>query len=371
MLGINKVDSKSIGAGGGSIAWVDRGGLLHVGPQSAGAVPGPVCYGKGGREPTVTDANVVLGYLDPGYFLGGRMKLDASLAQKAVNDKVSNPLKLSLHEAAFAIWGAVNASMYNAIQDITIRRGIDPREYIIVSGGGAAGLHIAAIAAELGVKKVLIPRVAGALSAYGGVFADITSDFSASKFTVSTGFEFDGVNKVLAELEGQAEDFLGRMGVTKNRRKLNFYVEARYPYQVWELSVPLRGRRVKSAVQLKQLVNDFHNMHEKVFTVKAPEQFIEFVYWRVKAIGERTAPEAPKLPDGGKSADGALKGKRKAYLRDLGGVVDTPVYDGSRLAAGNRITAPAIIEEPTTTILVMPGCTAKVTEYGSYLIELK
>jgi len=371
MLGINKVDNKSIGAGGGSIAWVDRGGLLHVGPQSAGAVPGPACYGKGGNEPTVTDANVALGYLDPGYFLGGRMKLDADLAGKAIQQKVAGPLKLSIQEAAYAIWGAVNASMVNVIQDITVWRGIDPREYLVVSGGGAAGLHIGAIAGELGLKKILIPKVAGTLSAYGGAFADIISEFSASKFTDSTGFDFEGINHVLEELEGRAEDFLGRMEVPKGQRKLNFYVEAHYPYQVWELSVPLRGRRIKSDVQLKQLVNDFHNMHEKVFTVKAPEQFIEFVYWRVKAIGEMKAPEALKLPKGSESVAGALKGKRKAYFRDLGGIADTPVYDGSRLGSGNRITAPAIIEEPTTTVLVMPGCSVKVTAYGSYLLELK
>lgn len=370
MLGINKVDSRSIGAGGGSIAWVDSGGLLHIGPSSAGAVPGPACYGKGGTEPTVTDANVVLGYLDPGYFLGSRMKLDARLAEQAINDKVAAPLKLPLDEAAFAIWGAVNASMYNAIQDITIWRGIDPREYLVVSGGGAAGLHMGAIAADLSVKKVLIPKVAGALSAYGGAFAEITSEFSATKFSDSNNFDFEGIGVVLEDLERQAEDFLKRMRVPKKLRKLQFYTDARYPNQVWELSVPLRGKRISSQRQLELLIKDFHNTHERVFTVKAPEQFVEFVYWRVKVVGRLPQVETSLQPVGSKGVVEAVKGKRKAYFWELGGRVETPVYDGSKLRLGNRINAPALIEEPTTTILVMPSSSATVTEYGSYLIEI-
>jgi len=371
LLGINKVDSKSIGAGGGSIAWVDNGGLLHVGPGSAGAVPGPACYGKGGTEPTVTDANVALGYLDPGYFLGGKMKLEAVQAEKAINSRVAIPLKLTVDEAAYAIWGAVNAGMCNVIQDITVWRGIDPREYLVVSGGGAAGLHIGGIAADMGVNKVLIPRVAGALSAYGGAFAEITSEFSASKFTESRTFDYQAIAAILENLEEQAQDFLERMGVPKKMRKIQFYTDARYPNQVWDLPVALRGKRIGTQNQLDLLVKDFHNMHEKVFTVKAPEEPVEFVYWRAVAIGKLPQVEAPALPAGGKSADEAVKGKRKAYFRELGGRVDTVVYDGSKLKPGNRIAAPAIIEEPTTTVLVMPGSTATVTKYGSYLIEIK
>ena len=370
MLGINKVDSKSIGAGGGSIAWVDSGGLLHIGPQSAGAVPGPACYDKGGKEPAVTDANVVLGYLDPAYFLGGSMKLDKKLAAKAIEEKVAVPLKLSVEEAAYAMWGAVNASMSNVIQDITIWRGIDPREYLVVSGGGAGGLHIGAIAEELGVKKVLIPRVAGALSAFGGAFADITSEFSTSKFTDSSSFDFDGINATLAGLEKQAEAFFEHMRVPVKQRKLQVYAEARYPFQVWELSVPLRGRGIGNQKQLDTLVSDFHKLHHKVFSVSAEDQPVEFVYWRVKAVGKLAKADFPatKLT----SATAAVsKHTRKAYFKKLGGMVDTPIYKGADLKPGNRIAAPAIIEEPTTTILVMPGSKASITRYGNYLIEIK
>jgi N-methylhydantoinase A len=368
MLGINKVDSKSIGAGGGSIAWVDSGGLLHIGPQSAGAVPGPACYNKGGTEPAVTDANVVLGYLDPAYFLGGSMKLDKKLAAKAIVEKVATPLKISVEEAAYAMWGAVNASMSNVIQDITIWRGIDPREYLVVSGGGAGGLHIVAIAEELGVKQVLIPRVAGALSAFGGAFADITSDFSLSKFTESGSFDFDGIKSALASLEKQAEEFFEHMRVPKKQRRLQVYAEARYPFQVWELPVLLRSNGVSNQKQLDTLVADFHKLHRKVFSVSADDQPVEFVYWRIKATGKLPKTDFPAA----KATQGAAvsKGTRKAYFKELGGMVDTPIYKGIDLKPGNRISAPAIIEEPTTTILVMPGSKASITKYGNYLIEV-
>jgi N-methylhydantoinase A len=368
MLGINKVDSKSIGAGGGSIGWVDSGGMLHIGPQSAGAVPGPACYGRGGNEPTVTDANLALGYLDPVYFLGGSMKLDKKLALKAIEEKIAAPLKLDVNEAAYAMWGAVNASMSNVIQDITIWRGIDPREYLVVSGGGAGGLHIVAIAEELGVKQVLIPRVAGALSAFGGAFADITSDFSLSKFTESGSFDYDGINSALAGLKKQAGEFFEHMRVPKKQRKLQVYAEARYPFQVWELSVPLRGKGIESQKQLDALVSDFHKLHHRVFSVSAVDQPVEFVYWRIKAIGRLPGIDFKAART---SSGAAVKnGTRKAYFKELGGMVDTPVYKGADLKPGNRISAPAIIEEPTTTILVMPGSEASITKYGNYLIEI-
>lgn len=368
LLGISKVDSNSIGAGGGSIAWVDSGQMLHIGPRSAGAVPGPACYNKGGTEPTVTDANVVLGYLDPSYFLGGGMKLDKKLAVETIREKIAAPLNIRVEEAAYAMWGAVNASMSNVIQDITIWRGIDPREYLILSGGGAGGLHIAAIAEELGVKRILIPRVAGALSAFGGAFADITSEFSLSKFTESGNFDFDGINAALAGLEKQAEEFFEHMRVPKKQRKLQVYAEARYPFQVWEIPVPLRVNRISTQKQLSTLMSDFHKLHRTLFSVSADDQPVEFVYWRIKATGTLPKPDFPKAKSDSRMA--IAKDTRKAYFRKLNGMVDTPIYKGVDLKPGNRITAPAIIEEPTTTILVIPGSKASITEHGNYLIEI-
>jgi len=229
-------------------------------------------------------------------------------------------------------------------------------------------MHIAAIAEELGVKKVLIPRVAGALSAFGGAFADITSEFSLSKFTESGSFDFDGINSALDGLKRQAEEFFEHMRVPKKQRKLQVYAEARYPFQVWELPVPLRSNSIGNQKQLDALVSDFHKLHNKVFSVSAMDQPVEFVYWRVKAIGRLLKIDFPAA----RAAPGMAirKGNRKAYFRELGGMVDTPIYKGGDLNPGNRIAAPAIIEEPTTTILVMPGSRASITKYGNYLIEI-
>ncbi|MCJ7792333.1 MAG: hydantoinase/oxoprolinase family protein [Dehalococcoidia bacterium] len=369
-LGINKVDTRSIGAGGGSIGWVDPGGLLHVGPQSAGAVPGPACYGRGGNAPTVTDANLVLGYLDPNYFLGGRLKLKRPLAEEVIQLNVGNPLNLKLEEAAFSIWNTVNINMVVPIRDMTIWQGIDPRDYLLVAGGGAAGLHVVPIMQELEMKRALIPKVAGALSAVGGLFADITSEYSASYYTQSNSFDYKGVNVVLDKLQQQARASLDRAGVPPKHRRLHFYVEAHYPYQIWELSVPIKGGRIRNEEDLLQLVNAFHEMHEKVYTIKEPGQYIECIYWRVKATGLVPKTEIKEKPESGKDPSAAFVGTRKAYFKNFGGMVDTPIYRGDKLAPGNIITPPAIIEELTTTVVIPPKSKATVTKRGSYLLEL-
>jgi N-methylhydantoinase A len=370
MLGINKVDSRSIGAGGGSIGWVDSGGLLHVGPQSAEAVPGPACYGQGGQEATVTDANLALGYLNPDYFLGGAMKLNRRLAEQSILQKVCNPLNLELTEAAFSIWNTVNINMVGAIKDITVWQGIDPRGYLFVSGGGAAGVHIVPIMQELEAKTALVPKVAGSLSAFGGVFADLSFEFSASYCTKSTNFDYKKVNETLERLEKRADAGLQKAGIEPKDRRLEFYVEAHYPYQIWELSVPLRGKRVGSEKALSELVDDFHEVHERVYAIKEPAQPIECIYWRVRAIGVRPHPAMKDIPFAGEDASAALVGKRKAYFRDLGGMVDTPIYRGEKLLPGNKITAPAIIEEPTTTIIVFPNSEGTVTKLRNYILVL-
>lgn len=368
-LGINMVDSRSIGAGGGSIAWIDPGGLLHVGPQSASSVPGPACYMRGGKEPTVTDANVVLGYIDPDYFLGGRMRIDPQLAEEAIREKVAQPLNLDTTEAAFTIWATINHNMLTALQDITVKRGIDPREYLVVAGGGAAGVHLQYIAKQLGVKSVLVPKFAAALSATGGMLCDAIGEFSTSYFTESNQFDYDAVNDVLAGLEEKARAFLQRQGISPEKGQVEFYLEARYPYQVWELDVPIRGNRITER-ELEQLVNSFHEVHEKVLAVKEPGQYIECVNWRVRAVGEVAKPEFEEKPYGGEDASAALRGRRRAYFKERGGFVETPIYEDSKLVPGNKIGGPAIIEAPATTIVVMPGGSASITKMGNYYIEL-
>ena len=364
VLAIMKADVRTIGAGGGSIAWLDSGKLIHVGPSSAGANPGPACYMRGGEEPTVTDANVALGYLHADYFLGGQMRIDPVLSEKAIVEKIGKSLNLDVHEAAHAIWTTINHNMVAAIEDITIRQGVDPRECVLVSGGGAAGLHIVPIARELKMKRIIVPKLSGVLSAVGGLAADMTMDFHASHFTDSKSFDYDGANSRLAKLEEEANEFLVRTGVPAAKTEISFFVEARYAYQVWELTVPLRGNRLADKEALAQLCRDFDDAHERVFGVKEPGQTIEFVNWGGRAVAQVPKVVVKELPFGGEDPAYGLTSRRAAYFRELGGVVETPVYRGDKLLSGARIDGPAIVQEPTSTLVVFPGSRATVSKWG-------
>jgi N-methylhydantoinase A len=370
ILGISKVDIRSVGAGGGSIAWVDLGGLIHVGPQSAGAVPGPACYGMGGEEPTVTDANLILGYFDPDYFLGGRMKLDKGLAEKAV-DKIAKKLNLGLMEAAFTIYSTINANMYTAMENITIWQGIDPRGYLLVSGGGCAGAHIIPIADSLEVPRVLIPRVAGGLSAVGGTIADLVAEYSISRYTETIDFDYNSVKGVVDTLKKWATEFLDREGVPPERRTMELVVEARYPYQVWELPVPITDLALTTKGGVAELVKRFHDVHYRVFAIKEPTAYLECIFWRIRAIGKGLSEVKIVEQElaGEKPSSAALMGKRKAYFEKLRGTTETLIYLGSELRYGNKLLGPAIIEDETSTTVVPPDKKVSVTKYGSYLIE--
>jgi N-methylhydantoinase A len=298
------------------------------------------------------------------------MRLRPELAEAAIRRQVAEPLGLGLEQAAFSIWSTVNVDMVSAIQDITVWQGIDPREYLFVSGGGAAGLHVIPMIQELGASDILIPKAAGVISALGGVFADVTAEFSASRFTESDRFDFAAVEGDMAELEGRALAFLEGAGVPLDRRRVEFTVEARYRSQVWELSVPIRGSRIEDGEDLARLVEDFHQVHERTFGIQEPGRPIECVYWRAKAIGLLPKPSIREVPAGGRDPAAALRGRRRAYFRELGGMVETPVFLGDALRAGNAVEAPAIIEEPTTTVVVFPGSEARVTELGSYHVRI-
>ncbi len=370
VLAIMKADVRTVGAGGGSIAWLDPGKLIHVGPSSAGANPGPACYMRGGEEPTVTDANVALGYLDADYFLGGQMQIDPGLSEKAIGERIGKPLNLGVREAAYAIWTTINHNMVAAIEDITIRQGVDPRECTLVSGGGAAGLHIVPIARELKMKRIIVPKLSGVLSAVGGLAADMTMDFHVSHLTDNKRFDYGVANTRLEELEKEAREFLLRTGVPEAKTEISFFVEARYAYQVWELTIPLRGNRLADDEALAKLTQDFDNAHERVFGVKEPGQTIEFVNWGAKAVAQVPKVTVKQRPFGGQDPGYALETKRSAYFRELGGVVETPVYRGDKLLYGAEMEGPSIIQEPTSTLIVFPGSRATVSKWGNYLIDL-
>lgn len=368
--GITSVEINSIGAGGGSIAWVDTAGLLHVGPRSAGAVPGPACYLRGGQEPTVTDANVVLGYLDPDFFLGGGMRLDAQRARGAIEEKVARPLQLDAVQAALGIFKLVNQNMVNGILRITLRYGFDPRDLLLVVGGGAGPAHAAFLAQELNMPRVLIPKMAGALCALGALNTDMRFDFSGSCNTNSQDFAYEGVNRVLEEMEARGKRALEDAGIPPERKQFESFVEARYPGQIYTLPIRLPNGRVRPE-DVPWIVEAFHGLHEKRYVTSERDSFLEMLEWRVSATGVMPKMRLPEQPAVGQDASAALKGRRPAYFEGLGGMVDTPVYDGTRLAHGMMFEGPAIIDDLASTPVIPPGARVTVTRWGDYYMELR
>jgi len=383
LTGLSSVDVRSIGAGGGSIAWVDPGGLLRVGPESARADPGPACYGLGGTRPTVTDAALVLGYIDPDRFLGGKMALDAAAAAAAL-DGLSRALGIGLREAAHAVLSIANERMIAAIGELTVNEGVDPRDSTLVAGGGAAGLTILAIARELGCREVLIPRAAGVLSAFGGQHSDIVREMTAPHVTNTLAFDYDGVRATLARLRERMGAFeselpAGLAGSVQRR----YFVEARYAYQVWDLLIPLEGDGIEGEAALGRLVESFHDAHERIFAVREPGQRIELSQWKGRVIADTTKPPlagdrvrgegAPSERAAGERGNGSEDGRsprRVAFFPELG-EVEIDVHLGRRLRPGSDVAGPALVIEPETTIVVYPGWTAHVSELGNYRLELE
>ncbi|WP_159715987.1 hydantoinase/oxoprolinase family protein [Geminicoccus flavidas] len=367
LLGIAAVDMRSIGAGGGSIAWIDDGGLMRVGPQSAGSVPGPACYGRGGTEPTVSDAATVLGYFDPHNFLGGRMRLDVDAARRAVAT-VAEGIGLSVEEAAYRIVSLASDLMMRAVGDITINEGVSPRESTIVAGGGAAGLNIMKIAQELGCQRVVLPKVASALSAAGMQHADIVAEEAASLVTLSTAFDTEGVNAMLADLTARLEAFRAGLKGGGEDCRIECIAEARYLSQVWELDTPLARHRFGGPEDVAALVESFHQVHERVFAVRDPSSPVEVVNWRMRLVVHLSTPPLT-APETVEVAAPPARERRNCYF---GGStpVATGIYRAEHLEPGLRIEGPAIIEEPTTTLVVYPGMSAVVSGAGNYLLHV-
>jgi N-methylhydantoinase A len=368
ITGLSSVDVKNIGAGGGSIAWIDTGGLLRVGPQSAGAEPGPACYGRGGTEPTVTDAAVTLGYIDPAYFLGGKIKLDAAASRAAIERVVAEPLGLSVEEAAWAVLAVANERMVTAVRDITINQGIDPRDSMLVAGGGAGGMTMSKIAQELGCSRVLVPRTASALSASGGLFGDVLSEFTVSRRTDTGAFDYDGINVALAALHAEMDDFFDRMGIHQADRHTEFMVEARYPYQVWELDVPLAKGSFDGEADIRAMEEAFHEVHERVFAVSEPGQRIECLYWKGRAMVKLPNPTLATAPSRNGGPAAKPSGTRPTWW-GTGESQEVDIYSGDGLVPGDRLPGPAIVELPTTTIVVYPEWSCEVTESGAFMLE--
>ena len=355
-LALNSLDIVSLGAGGGSIGRVDAGGILHVGPQSAGAVPGPACYGRGGSEPTVTDANLVLGYLDPAHFLGGSATLDVAAADAAL-DRLAARLKVDRVAAAEGVHRVVNTNMAEGIRLVSVRRGVDPRRFALLSFGGAAGLHVTDVARQLDLTRVVVPRVAAVLSAWGMLATDLRFEVSRTHIGDTERLDGAGIRRLFAEMEqeGMARlraSFDGPLRVQRS-------VEMRYGEQIFEITVPLDGIDWEVDDPLPQIVERFHNRHEELYTYALREQGAVLVNARAAVIG--VLPGVPQEPVRPATADAAPRGERRVWLR---GWASVPVLEFDELAPGQMIGGPAIVELAMTTVLLRPGNRARVTPHG-------
>lgn len=367
LLGVSSVDVRSIGAGGGSIAWIDDGGLMRVGPQSAGAQPGPACYGRGGTQPTVSDAACVLGYFDPNFFLGGRMRLDVEAARRAIAT-VASRISRTIEETAWDILNLASELMIRAIHEITTAEGLNPQESTIVAGGGAAGMNIMAIARELGCERMILPKVASALSASGMQYADIVKEETASFPTSSARFRIDEVNSVIADLEVRLRRFLATLGPhAEAAHSIELLTEARYLGQVWELDTKLPVSRFRGPEDVTALVDAFHRVHERVFAVRDFESPVECVNWKARLV-VKLAPEAAASPPYTRTEIATSGASRNCFF---GGVepVTTPIYGPAHLLQGRLITGPAIVEEATTTLVVFPGMSVQISGAGHYILD--
>ncbi len=366
LTGFPSIDVRSVGAGGGSIAWVDEGGLLHVGPQSAGADPGPACYGRGGVEPTVTDACLVLGYVDPDYFLGGEMPLSLALSRTAIERDVAGPLGLDLHEAAATIFSVAVERMVTAIEGITLRQGIDPAEAVMIGGGGGAGLYSIAIARRLGVSRVVVPDVAAALSAAGAMLSDLQSGYATTSVMSTASFERGRAAAILDELRSRCEAFAARAGAGAREIETRYSVEARYPHQVWEIEVPLRGDRLASPEELEHFRRDFHAAHEELFAVRDDDAPVEIVTWHahVRCALRDGPPGRARAGFSGRRGGG----RRTSHFPGLG-LVEVPVVAPDDLAPGTRVNGPLIVDSPVTTVVVDQNAGVQRLPSGSLLLD--
>jgi N-methylhydantoinase A len=361
------VDVPSVGAGGGSIAWIDSLGLLRVGPQSAGADPGPACYDRGGAEPAVTDADLVLGYVPADYFLGGEMILRRDLAEKAIQ-AVAAPLGLDVPTAAKAIFATVNSLMADKMTEISTKRGYDVRDFALVVGGGAGPVHGAYLADLLEIPTVIVPRYAATYSAFGMMNMEIGKDFARSLISRKSLLDLKRVNALYAEMESEARAVLAEIGIAERDTVFRRSMEMRYVGQFHEMEVFEVPAREIGAKDLDEIIEAFHRRHKDLFTFNMPGREIEFLNVRLKATARQEPLKLAEIPRAAGDAAAALK-RRRAVLWDLAkGYEETTVYDGTKLACGHKIPGPAVIEEPATTVVIPTNYVCAVDKIKNYIL---
>lgn len=356
-VALQSLDIASIGAGGGSIARVDAGGVLHVGPESAGAKPGPACYGQGGDRATVTDSNLVLGFLDPDNFLGGRARLDRAAAEAAV-DRIAADLGVQRMAAAEGIHRVINTRMAEGIRLVSVRRGVDPRRFAILAFGGAAGLHVTDVARQLDLRRVIVPRLAAVLSAWGMLASDLRYEIARTHIGDASRLDAGHLRGVFRGMEAEGRQ---RLAAASHKGPVHVHRSAdmRYGEQIFEVNVPLDGIELDSGELIQRMSDAFHARHEELYTYSLRDQDAVLVNARVAVVGE--LPALPQEPDLAPRRPAEPRTRRRIHL---GGWIDAPVYDFEALAANQDIDGPAIVESATTTVLLRSGDRARTTPFG-------
>ena len=371
-LALPSLEINTIGAGGGSIGWVDEGGLLRMGPRSAGAKPGPACYGLGGERPACSDANLVLGYLNEDYFAGGAMKLDRQAAERAIETHLAQPLGLSLVEAAFGMYRIMNVNMASGIREITIQKGYDPRDFPLICAGGAGPVHACMIAGELEISRIVIPRESSIFCAAGMLRSDLKHDYVRSyhvEFS-KTALDSERLRRAVEAMEDEAAATLEAENIPARRRRNRYALDLRYLGQYHEVTVEI-GRGSLEGPDFNAVSGAFHRAHDRLYgyDLEAEGQALELVNLRLTAIGITDKPAMPKERRQAKDPKAALKGKRPVFLPSEMAYAKIAVYDGDALRHGNRIAGPAIVEQVNTTLFVPSGFTLECDAYGSFVLH--
>jgi N-methylhydantoinase A len=368
-IGVPMIQVETLGAGGGSIGWIDSHGILQVGPQSAGSEPGPACYGTGGTEPTTSDANLILGYLNPEGLLGGKLPLDIAKAKMAVG-KVAKTLGMSVERAAYGMYTIVNNNMVNGIRRVSVERGYDPRDFVLVGAGGATAAHICALAREMGINTIILPKLASGLCAFGQIISDVKYNYMAtSPARLDNPAACKKLDTLFNQVEVQGINHLEADGFAKKDIAIRRSMDMRYVGQVHECTVDIGTFEIneKSIAKVKDA---FHKRHEELYTYSERHNAVEVVNIESTVFGRILKPKLPKYGKGS-GVKAALKGYRKAIFDVSGKATKTPIYDGEMIGTGARIVGPAIIEEVTTTVVIEPGWTAVLDATGSYVITRK
>ena len=367
MLGIH-----TIGAGGGSIGWIDEGGLLRMGPQSAGAAPGPACYGLGGTLPTTTDANLVLGYLDPAFFAGGRMRLDVDAARAAIERHVAGPLGMSVEQAAAGMYRVACNNMAQGVREISIKRGYDPREFPMIVAGGAGPIHSCVICSELGIPLQIVPRESSVLCALGMLLSDLTHDYVRTFVARLAQVDWARLDALVDEMTAEGERQLEGERIPAARRRTSIKLDCRYLKQYHEVSFAVSRASIR-ARDAAAIAAAFHAEHQRLYgySLESENAPVEIINVRVQALGTTDKPRLGEEPLAGDDPGGALKGSRSAYVPEENAFRSVAVYDAHRLRHGNRIAGPAIVEAVTTAIVVTASYDGVCDAHGSIVLHAK